>query len=263
MKDLMVLHGSNGTFIDHSIDARDYLRDDFTINYVAATDKIYIGLYKKFNSMYVEISTPSISAITIKTNSNILTTSDDTKSFSRSGFIQWDKPTNWAVETINGISAYWLELTSDLDIAPVFSGINIVFSDDNDLMQESRGISRDLAKGDTSFIAYHVSARNEIIQTLRNGGNTKFVDNLIKNITKWDILDIGEIRQASKYLTLSKIYFDISVNNEDKSYLKFRDYKSMFSRAFKLWIMSIDQNDDGDNVQQDDLILNNAEIVRV
>lgn len=260
-KDLMVLHDDNSSFIDLSRDSQDYLRDDYSLSFVAIEDKLYVGLYKPFNSFYVEFkSTTAVTGITYKVNSNIIDVNDDSKDFKRSGFVEFEKPSDWVVETINGVEAFWVEITSSNDFACEIQGLNIVFSDDNDLKQEVRAIDNLLAKNDISFIAYHVAARNEIIQTLRNGGRTKTVDNIVRNITKWDLLEFGEIRQASKYLTLAKIFFDISENVDDKFYGKFRDYEGMFGKAFDLWIMSLDTTDDGTYEQEEDLVLNTIDI---
>ena len=262
MQDLKVFHDDNSVFIDHSKDAKDFLRDDFAVNFVSAEDSMYIGLYKPFNAAYVEFTTPATGADLVFTiNNNVLSPNDDTRDFSRSGFIEFDKPSDWVAETINGESGYWLKIDSNADFSAVFRGLNIVFSDDNDLKQEARNIDDLLAKGDTTFIAYHLASRNEIIQTLRNGGRAKKdVNDMLQNITKWDILDFGEIRQASKYLTLAKIYYDVSKNVDDKFYGKFRDYEGMFGKAFSLFYARIDQNDDGLYEQEDDLVLNNIEI---
>lgn len=262
MQDLMVLHDDNGSFIDHSKSAKDFLRDDFTIDYTPVEDFIYVGLYKPFNAFYCEFSTAAAiqGNLSFTTNNNSLSVDDDTQSFTRNGFIQFEKPENWTKQIINGVEAYWLRISSDTAIAPIFRGLNLVFSDDNDLRQEVRRIDDLMEKDDTSFIAYHVASRNEIIQTLRNGGNTKKVDDIVRNITKWDMLDIGEIRQASKYLTLAKIYFDNSVNSGDQYDEKHGKYMGMFGGAFQLWISSIDKNDDGKYEQDKDLVLNNIEV---
>lgn len=263
MSDLLFLHSDNGSFSDYSQDAKDYLRDNFTVDFLAAEDSIYIGLYKPFSDFYVELSTFGSNQLSFSINGSSISVEDDTKGFSRSGFIHFDKPSTWNKETINGVEGYWLKVDSATDFSLDFVGCNIVFSDDNDLRQEVRNIDNLLAKGDSTFIAYHVAARNEIVQTLRNGGNIKRVDELIKNITKWDLLELGEIRQAAKYLTLAKIFFDISENNEDKFYNKYRDYEGMYGAAFKLFYYKLDKNDDGVYEQEEDLELNDCEIVRV
>jgi len=263
MKELMFMHDDNSLFVDYSLDAKDFLRDNFEVDFVSAEDSIYIGLYKPFNSVFFEFKTPQGSDLSFDINGSSLSVQDETRGFSRSGFITFTKPESWAASTINGVEAYWIKINSANDFIIDFQGVNLVFSDDNDLKKESRNIDNLLAKGDSSFIAYQVAARDEIIQTLRNGGTVKKVNDLVSNITKWDILELGEIRQASKYLTLAKIYFDISENVDDKFYTKFKDYEGMYGAAFKLFYFKLDKNDDGEYKQEDDLILNDIEIVLV
>lgn len=149
-----------------------------------------------------------------------------------------------------------------------YSGVNVVYADDIDLKSENRAINDYLAEGDTSFIAYHVAARNEIVQTLRNGGNSKnSADTSLAlqrlQMNKWDILDRGEIRQAAKYLCLSKIFFDSSDNIEDKSYERFKDYEGMYGASFKLFYMSLDLNDDGNTDVNENMELNGVTVSKV
>lgn len=167
------------------------------------------------------------------------------------------------------------------DNSPIFSvvsaqGMNIVYSDDTDLKSEVRVLDDYLATGDSSFISYHVAARNEIVQSLRNGGYIKEQDptaafapflefNNIKreNLNKWDVFDLGEIRQASKYLTLAKIFFDVSENVDDKHYQRYRDYEGMYGAAFKLFYISLDLDNDGNEDQDEMLMLNDVTVTKV
>ncbi len=159
------------------------------------------------------------------------------------------------------------------DNEPLYSlaslkGVNVVYSDDNDIRGEVRSIDDYLASGDTTFISYHLAARDEIVQTLRNGGNSKVSADTslaIKNLqmNKWDVLDKGEIKQASKYLCLSKIFFDASKNVEDKSYERFKDYEGMYGAAFKLFYMSLDSNDDGNIDDVENMVLNDITVRKV
>ena len=198
MKDLRVVHDDNGSFIDFSDDAKDFLRDDFSLDFTATEDSLYIGLYKPFSDFYFELNSGTGKTLTYTINGNNLTVNDNTRDFSRSGFVQFDKPESWVVETINGVEAFWVKITANLDFTDIVTGLNIVYADDIDLKTEIRNIDILLAKGDTSFIAYHQGVREEIIQTLRNGGHLKMKDNQIAELTKWDLLDIGEIRNAAK-----------------------------------------------------------------
>jgi len=80
---------------------------------------------------------------------------------------------------------------------------------------------------------------------------------------KWDMLDRGEIRQAAKYLCLSKIFIDVSENVEDKAYGRFKDYEGMFGAAFKLFYMSLDTNDDGNVDELENMAINDIRIMKV
>lgn len=256
MSDLYVLQDDNGSFNDFSVDARDFLRDNFIIDFVALEDKLYVGLYKPFSDFYFELNSGTAKTLTFKVNSNIIAVNDDTKDFSRSGFVKFDKPESWTAETINGVEGYWVEITADADFSDDVQGLNIVYADDNDLLTEIRSIDMLLAKGDTSFIAYHQGVRDEIVQTLRNGGHLKRSGDEIAELTKWDLLDIGEIKNAAKYLCLAKIFFDVSKNNEDKYYMRFRDFQGMYGNAFDTYVLKIDTNDDGKYEEEEDLNTN-------
>ena len=257
MRDLKVFYDDNTLFQDFSGDARDYLRDDFNFQYTAGEDFLYVGLYKPFNSIYAEFTTADTSAAVASysyfNGSGFVSISDikdDTKNFKRSGFIKFEKPEDWQATTVNNEDLFWVRVSFDIDTDPlVIRGLNTVFSDDNSLRQEQRNINDLLAKGDSSFIAYHVASRNEIIQTLRNGGNYTRVDGSFKvnDLTQWDILKPEQISEAAKFLTLSKIFFDVSSNVDDKWYQKYKDSKMMFGSAFKLYLQAIDTDDDGIN----------------
>lgn len=275
MKDLAFRHDDNGVITKYDSQAKDYLRDDIPITFVAAEDALYLGLYKPFNQIYVEFETASVSEITpiveISNGAgfNTIAFDDETKGFTRSGFITWERDQSaWASQLINSDTLYWLRIRTAQDFTATFKGVNIVYADDNDLKAEIRNIDEMLASGDSSFISYHVAARDEIVQTLRNGGNVKRVDdgtlsgNLL-DVTKWDLLEAGEVRQAAKYLALAKIMFDVSVNIDDKYYQRYRDYEGMYGAAFKLFRMSLDTDDDGKVDDVENLALNDVTVMKL
>jgi hypothetical protein len=252
MRDLYFFHDDNGAFTDYTRDARDYLRDEFAIDFTSIDDFVYIGLYKPFNKVYVELKTPALADVNLNAEYydgaawQSLTLEDDTKGLTRSGFISFEKPENWNSTAVNGEDKHYIRLSADTFTAEI-QGLNLVFADDNDLRQEVRCIDDFLQGNDTTFIAYHVSARNDIVQTLRNGGNATKQENQVnyKNLTKWDLLETGEVRQAAKYLCLSKIFHDVSENIDDKQYQRAIDYAQKYGEAFKLFRLSLDNNDDG------------------
>jgi hypothetical protein len=103
-----------------------------------------------------------------------------------------------------------------------------------------------LPPGEVSHISAHVASRDMIIQQLRNMGYVKEDDNSnISNLTPWDLHDINEIKQAAKYLALSKIFFNLSDSVEDNWWKKYREYHDKFEEAFRLARISLDLNNDG------------------
>jgi hypothetical protein len=251
-RDLYFFIDDNGSFLDATQDAREYLRDPVSHDYVAAEDFIYVGLYKPFRDMYFEIGTALIGNTLIAeywdgSSWASLDIKDQTKSFARSGFISWQAPTDWAETTINTESLFYVRFSLSLDATLDITGANLVFANDVDLEKHQRDINMFLAKGDASFIAYHVSARDHIIQKLRNGGKRTRKENqeFWNNFTKWDVLDIDEVREAATHLALSKINFDIAENQDDKFYQKYLDHRGYYGSAFKLFSETYDLDDDG------------------
>jgi hypothetical protein len=177
-----------------------------------------------------------------------LVVTDDTKGLSRSGFIRWEKDIfdTWQAQLVNGESRFWLRLTFSTDFTADLAGLNLIFANDDDLSQVQRDIDRYRFSGDSDFIAYHVNAREEILQSLRNSGYTTRLQTESPNdLTQWDLLNIEQVRNAAKYLALANIMFDVSANEGDKYYQKWRDYKGMFGEAFRLYLLWLDRDDDG------------------
>ena len=253
--DLIVFHDDNSVFLDRTFEANEYIRDSFALELDSSDDYIYLGLYKPFDRVYVEMSTAVTTANTFSAeyfNGTIFTTIeefvDESKGFTRSGFIKWRRDqTDQAKTTVNNEELFWIRLrpSSTHDVGTIIQGLNIIYADDNDLEGELRTISEFLASGDTSFITYHESARKQIVQSMRNRGQRKTSNTIIKNITKWDLLDAGEVNEAAKHLALSKIFFSASDNSEDKWYQRYLDHRRMYESAFNLLYLTIDSDDDG------------------
>lgn len=269
---LTIFHDDNSSFSDHSNDSFDYSRDSYLLQ-LKTTSYLYVGYYKPINVFYVEMKT-------VNTNSNNFTIEyydsknsiwkattglfDDTRGFTRSGFISWDRNLEYQDSNeINNETLVWIRLKPDAehDVITEIQGINIVYSDDNDLITEFPSITdeRYLATNSITHINYHVAARNEIIQRLRNNGHLKIKPTetyvysqqkssfgyLPENISPWDVLDMGEIRHASMFLTLSKIFYSLSDKESDYFEQKGKYYYNHFQDMFKTVALSIDRNDDG------------------
>ena len=280
MRDLSVLFDENSVFTNFTDEAKEYLRDNIDISWVAAEDALYIGLYKPFYDLYLETdgatdNTDPMNPVIIDAglmveyyNGSIFTpfeVQDETKGFSRSGFIKWERELEqWSTTSVDSVEKYWIKLSFSQDFDITISGLNIVFANDLDLTNMQRDIDRFKDKNDKSFIAYHVSARDEIVQRLRNSGNvTSLEDSKYWNtLTKWDLLDIGEVRESAKYLALARINFDVSNQVDDKYYQRFTDYMEMFGSAFKLYRTRLDRNDNGIEEVKENRKIRTIEIVK-
>lgn len=256
---LTILFDNNVTFEDLSNDMLDYARNSSTIDLNSSDDYLYIGYYKPINSVYCEISTAN-------TNANTFTAEfyngsswvaiagfyDETKGFTRSGFIRWDRnQTNEESVEVNSTTKYYIRLRpSATHSSTVIDGINLVFSDDQDLETEVKEVTgtRFLPSGENSHILTHVASRNEIIQKIRNDGRVKrnLSTGVFKKMDAFDLLDIEEIRQASTYLTLSKIYMALSDDPEDIYMDKSKNYRSLYNGAIDLYFLELDFDDDGE-----------------
>lgn len=248
---LNVFHNST----DHSNDAFDFTRDNFDLT-LLSTDYLYIGYYKPVHMVYLALESAQnvANSLTIEywngsAWESVSNQFDDSKGFTRSGFIQWDKPSAQSTNTVNTISKYWVRIKPSVDQGEVeVKGINIIFADDQDLITEVPEITdvNHLA-GKTSHILTHVAVRNQIIQDLNNKDykKTNPSTGLNEDLTCWDVLDANQLKQAAMFLALAKIYFNFSDNPEDKYYQKYQDYMARYRDAYNLSSLYLDSNDDG------------------
>ncbi len=259
-----VLWSDNAVFSDLSQSALDLSRDNFALASLSHTqDYIYFGLYKQFSSIYVEMYTANAAATTFAIEyydgsswTAIANPLDETKGFSRSGFIKWDlNQTNWASTTINSIDKYYIRMrpAADFDAGCIVRGINIVFSDDQDLKQEIPDVANFLSSAETSFILIHQACRDDIIQNIRNSGKVKYnpflvntlIDNSFLEVDAWDFLEIDQIRQWSKYLALSKIMENMSKAENDIYWIRHKRFDEKAKEAASLYYITLDITDDG------------------
>lgn len=257
---LTVLHDDNSTFADYSNESLDFDRDFFTMELSAASDYLYIGFTKPISEIFFEIKNPNTVTATLDgefyngtTWTDLVGLYDETRSFKRSGYITWDRnQTDEAQVAVNSSTKNWVRFRPSVDLSvTIFAGINIIFASDRDLKGEFFEIGQFLPKGADSHILTHVAARDEIIQYLRNGGHFKQDLNTgrLKDITAFDLLDLGQIKQPAINLTLSKIFSNASDQVDDNWSEKASHYRSLYNASMKLFYLDIDSDDDG---KQDD-----------
>lgn len=172
---------------------------------------------------------------------------DLTYGLSESGFLSWDKnQIGEAKTTLLGESLYWYKLSLVEEVSVTFKGISTLFSDDFDLKSEYPSINEFLPDGVSSFVKFHESARKAIITDLRKSGITVqgIEETKRKQLDAFDILDKEEVREASKFLALSKIFNWVSDTAGDKYEILSNDYAAEAAGALTP-LISLDTDNDG------------------
>lgn len=186
---------------------------------------LYVGYTKPISNLYLNITSGSGEReITVEYFNgtvwqDVTGLLDLTFGLTQAGFVNWDKNLeDEAKTTVEGSSLYWYRITPDAAATITFKGINTLFSDDSDLVSEYPTILDHLPEGKDSFVTFHESARKAIVTDLRKTGvSIKGIDETKrKQLDAFDILDKEEVREASKFLTLSKIFGWLSDNTGDK-----------------------------------------------
>ena len=270
---LSVLFSDNSSFSDLSSNMAGFDRGTETITYVAAEDKLYIGFYKPISVFYTDLATTNTNDVSISLKyydgssyEAVSGLHDDTDGIQRSGFIRWDRnQTDEKAVTVNSLEKFWYELTLSGDTTEIIiNGINIVFSDDQDLKREFFDVDKYKSSGELSFILSHAASRDEIIQELRADGRYKedFATGSLKDITAFDLLEISQVKLASTYLTMSKVMFQASDEIDDVYMQKSDRYRSLYNKAMKTFYLSVDVDDNGKKDQFEELASNTASMVR-
>ena len=269
---LTVLDDDNSSFSDYSVEALDFDRDTFTITLDSSTSYLYVGFEKPINTFYCELGTANTNAGVFtgefyngSTWATLSGLYDETASLTRSGFIQWDRnQTDEAATSVNSVEKFWYRFSPSVThSATVIKGLNLIFADDTDLKREFFEVSDFLPSGETSFILTHVATRDHIIQVLRNSGRyKKDLGGTKKDITVFDILDLGQIKLAATYLALSKIFSNVQDTETDMYRQKSIDYYSLYSMAEKNGFLTLDTDDDGITDDSERLVRRDVRIIR-
>ena len=270
---LTILHDDNSAFADLSNSLLGFDRDTASLTFVTAEDSIYVGFYKPINVFYTELGTANTNANTMTVKyyngtafSDCIGLYDDSKGLTRSAFTRWDRgQATEVVTTINSLELFWYKIDLSVDSSVmVINGLNIVFSDDQDLKRELFEVSKYLPSGETSHILSHASARDEIIQNLNIIGKIK-IDNVTgwaEGITAFDLLDVSEVKLASTYLVLAKIMFAASDEVEDSYMMKAERYEKLSGNIINNIRLKVDRDDDGKVDQNENAVSFSGRVLR-
>lgn len=253
---LEVRHSDSGTFTDFKFEAQDFTRDTFALALTVNLDYLYVGFYKPISCIYIDAPTPNTVAgyLTAEYFNGTAFVAlegyvDETKNLSRNGFISWSRNQNSEnYTTIDGLQAYWYKFKSSTTTSDItMNALNLIFSDDQALkVKFNKILSEEFLDGELTHNRVHVACRDEIVEDFRRKGYKKYnTQGSDTAITPWDLHDIFEIKEASSFLALSKIFFDFSDKPDDIWMVKSKYYTALYEECLELASVSIDVNDDG------------------
>jgi hypothetical protein len=243
-------------YTDISSYALDYGRDYFEFG-LETNNYLYFGRVKPFTATYVEMTaqTNFISSTAVveyyngSTWSAVPNLNDDSRMLSRSGFIQFDLPSDWAETTVGFHSRYFIRISPTVSTSSdmQLQGINILFSDDQDLNGVYPGVTNYRDSSELSFVLRHENSRNLIIQEIRNRGLRKEPMGSFgyDNYDAWDFLAIEEVRQWSIYLTLANIFSSLQSKEDGLYRQKFEEYTELASIYKAAFYLSLDKDNNG------------------
>lgn len=246
----------NPGYVDISFEMLDFGRDSYNLA-LDAGQYFYYGNYKPFKAVYVEMGTvvnAVSTALVIEyfDGSSWVAVSgavDETKAFTRSGFIQFDRPSDWASTTVNSIDAYYLRASVPVTLTAgmLVQGINVLFSDDRDLIGVYPTVMDYLSAAETTFVLRHQNSRDLIMQDLRNHGMVKSPagSGRYDQLEPFDVLEVDEVRLWSTYLTLSNIFSSLQAREGDFYKEKSEEYRGKAEFYKAATYLSLDKDDNG------------------
>jgi hypothetical protein len=220
---------------------------------------IFIGYYKPIKNFYVELVEEldddeiNVQYFNGESFVDVAFLEDNTFGLTKSGLIRFKEIEKdfFKKSEINGLSKYWLKITNSSESTPLLKGINLVLSNDKDLSFVP-SLTSYLPNGADSWIAFHQEATSQVIQTIRNSGKTIRYDKNgigkafnIKQVDQFDLLDIEEFRNASKYYALYLIFDYISKGDGDSYHQKSVRYFEKYVENLNDKLISLDENDNG------------------
>jgi hypothetical protein len=244
-----------GVLTDLSLNLLSFGRDSSVIP-LETIDFIYFGRYKPFDALFVELSVPNVVVATLTVEYwngtawvDVSDLVDDTKALTRGGFIQFTKPADWAESTTAPYTAYFIRISPSVNLTPALAiqGMNLVFSDDQDLNQVYPGVANYLSTAEATFILRHENARDQIVQEIRNRGLRKAPVTALKyeSYEHWDFMHVEEVRLWSIYLTLENIFSGLQSKEGDMFMEKAKDYREKAEFYKAAFYLTLDADDTG------------------
>ena len=239
--------------IDYTLKMNDFSSQEKILN--LEEGEIFIGYYKPVKNFYVElVDTDSEENLIVEffDGQNFIPVNeleDLSYGLGRSGLIRFSETLSVS-KNLFGKTLHWLKVTTSNPTEVFIKGINLVLSNDRDLSFVPN-LQSYLPNGLDSWIAFHQEATSHVVQYLRNSGKTirqtvtsNNVLNL-KHVDQFDLLEIEEFKNASKYYALHLIFDYISKDDNDGYSQKSQRYFQKYLESLNDKLFTIDSNDDG------------------
>lgn len=245
---LKILHSG----IDYSLKFESFTGAVNELDFTTAP--LFIGFHKPLKSIYVELqSRIAVDSLEVEfwNGSAFAAMSgieDETEGLTKSGPIRFSNEEQLKHDfDSSGKELYWIKITPSNNPALVgIFGINLVLSNDKDFGFVPNILDY-LPDNLNSWIGFHEEARNTIVQTIRNSGKKIYQHETLetRQVDQFDLLQIDEFRNASKYLALHLIFDFLSKGEDDHYSVKSKRFLERYEQALNSNLMTVDLNDNG------------------
>jgi hypothetical protein len=158
------------------------------------------------------------------------------------GYLNWVYSTGGDKTATLRVTTNLITETIELNISCLTAVQDKLFSSDNDLMGHESKIYDYLPKEYSSFNHLHRSSQSVIMDSLTQRGYEKAIG---VPLTKADIFNVDEVKQWSKFLTLSTIFSASSNEVNDFFSVKAQQYKELAERSAQRAYVTLDTDQDG------------------
>lgn len=268
-----VLFHDGATFTDLSLKMLSFGRDSAVVPLLASAGALYFSRFKPFSALYAEIKVANAVAASLTVEywdgtawAAVEGQVDDTNAFARSGFIQFDKPEDWASTTVNGLEGYFVRVRPSADLTGTLElqGLGIVFSDDQDLRGVYPSVLNFLDSSETTFILRHENARDRVVEQIRKIGRKSTAGSgKYEAYDAWDFLHIEEVRLWALYLALENIFSGLQSRDDDLYIKKAEEYRKQAEFYKNTVFLTLDTSNDGKNTAvKEQAQISSRELVR-
>jgi len=157
-------------------------------------------------------------------------------------FLDWQYATDGIKTVTVRITTDGAPVTSTLDVVCLTEVDDYLFSTDQELKTHETDILKYVPEGYNTFKYVHRESQTQMLESLYRIGITDTQGN---KLTKDAVIDVDEVREWSRFLTLQFIFSDLSTMIGDYFSGKEAEYREWALESRQKAIMKLDLNGDG------------------